>query len=178
MFFACARPPALGGTGPDHTSFDKPDGGVPQVELSLENARFDGQDLTGRFLVGVSNGHLRLDKRVIGGHTVSVVDVSDCASGQPLDFVVMDSYSRPLREDDILVLAPGYWYGREVSIPLFDKRLDDLQKNPDCVLVKLVFRAHGTPPVASLSVRAARQVPLMGDAGSPLHFDAAPDGGT
>jgi hypothetical protein len=178
VFFACARPPALGSTEPDHASFNKPDGGTPQVELTLENARFDGQDLAGRFLVGVVNGHLRLDKRIIAGHTVAVADVTDCVSGQPLDFVVMDFYSRPLREGDILELAPGYWYGKEVRIPLFDKRLADLQKNSECVLVKLVFRAHGAPPMASLSVRAVREVPPVSDAGGPPHFEASMDGGT
>jgi hypothetical protein len=33
--------------------------------MSLENARFDGLDLAGRFLVGVVDGQLRLDKRIV-----------------------------------------------------------------------------------------------------------------
>jgi hypothetical protein len=146
--------------------------------MSLENARFDGLDLAGRFLVGVVDGHLRLDKRIVAGRTVSVEDVSDCASGQPLDFVVMDFYSRPPREDDLLVLAPGYWYGKEVSIPLFDRRLAALLKNPDCVVVKLGFRAQGGPPIASLTVRAVREAPAASDAGVTPHLEAPKDGGT
>ena len=176
VFFACARPASLGSTELDHAFFNTTDGGVPHVKLSLENARFDGQDLAGRFLVSVVNGHLRMDKRIVAGRTVSVEDVMDCVSGQPLDFIVMDFYSRPPRKDDILVLAPGYWYGKEVNIPVFDRRLADLQKT-DCVRVKLVFRAHGAPALASLEVRAVREVPPMSDAGAPSHFEASTDGG-
>jgi hypothetical protein len=59
-FLACSRPPSLGSTEANHASFSESDGGTPQVKMSLENARFDGLDLAGRFLVGVVDGQLRL----------------------------------------------------------------------------------------------------------------------
>ncbi|HYO57964.1 hypothetical protein [Archangium sp.] len=135
----------------------------PQAVLELQNVRYDGQTLTARLLVGTAQGTLRLDKRLIENVSVGVDAVTQCATGQPVEFLIADRFPEPAREEDLLVLKPGYWYGADVRFPLFDANLNG-QQGPECIQVALSLQAYGGGTVASTNVRAmqATQPPSEG----------------
>lgn len=138
-----------------------------QAQVELQDIRFDGKALAGRLLVRAVEHDLRLDKRLIESIYLTTESVSDCATGQPLAFVVMDVYARPPSEDDILLLAPGYWYGKDISVPLFTENLHG-PSGPACIEAEFAFRALGGETAAHLRVRAERPPPPSPDAGTPL----------
>lgn len=144
------------------------DGRVSRVDVLMQDIRFDGETLSGRFLVGAVDQSIRLDKRLIESAYLTTESVQDCAAGAPLSFAVMDVYAASPRDEDILVLEPGHWYGKEVRIPLFTRSLS----GPECIEVEFAFRAIGGRTVATLRVRAERDSRPTPDAGMP-----APDAG-
>ncbi|RKG73829.1 hypothetical protein D7W79_24600 [Corallococcus exercitus] len=123
--------------------------------MELQNPGFDGQTLTGRLLLGAASGSLCLDRRLIESHTLTVERVLDCASGQPLAFLVVDVRTPPLRKEDLFLLGPGQWYGRDVSIPLFPHPAAG-QPGPECVDVELSVHALDADAIAKPRVRVTR----------------------
>jgi hypothetical protein len=138
----------------------------------LQNVVYDGEALRGRLLIGAVEGTVRIDRRLIENISVSLKGVSDCASGQELYFIKSGVIAPPRREEDILALEPGYWYGKDVRIPLFDQHLQESQGHPECVDVDLVLHVLDGRS-AHLRVRATRPSSSGIDGGVP-----APDAGT
>lgn len=136
---ACANFPWAGGeqVPPLAPGAAKPDNSRAVVEL--QNIDYDGGSLRGRLLISAEGGALHLDKRLMENVALSVRGVADCVSGQELYFIKAGVIAAPLREEDLLVLKPGYWYGKQVYLPLFDQSLLKSQGRPQCVDVELVF---------------------------------------
>ncbi|RKG95547.1 hypothetical protein D7V97_37010, partial [Corallococcus sp. CA053C] len=111
--------------------------------LEFQSPRYDGTALSGRILVGAEAGPLTLDRRLIENTSLEVAAVLDCATAQPVEFLVADRFPPPAREEDLLKLEPGYWFGAEVEFPLFDERLNG-RRGPDCIDLTLTF--HPKPP--------------------------------
>lgn len=141
-----------------------------RAELAMQETQYDGHTVSGRLLIGAVAGRLCLDKRLITNVSVNVDSVRDCATGLPATFIHADSFPRPPREEELVALSPGYWYGRQVNLRLFSPLMG--QRGPDCVEVRLsVFPARGGS-LGQLSVRAAHraepasheEVPLQGRA--------------
>ncbi|RKH49114.1 hypothetical protein D7Y23_18000 [Corallococcus sp. AB050B] len=128
------------------------------ARVEFQQAGFDGQTLSGRLLLGTSSGNLCLDRRLIESHTLTVEQVLDCASGQPLPFLVVDVRTPPRREEDILLLGPGQWYGREVSVPLFPQPATG-HPGPECVEVELSVHALDAANIAKPRLRVTRAPP-------------------
>jgi hypothetical protein len=149
---ACAGFPFWTGepTAPDTTS--------TRVDLQLQNIRYDGEELSGRLLVSTAEGRLVLDKRLIESISLTIRSVKDCNSDQPTKFLIMDVLTSRPREEDILVLEPGYWYGKDIQITLFNERLTG-QRGPDCIDAEFAFHALGGKPIARLNVHATRTPP-------------------
>lgn len=134
------------------------DTGSARVELQLQDARYDGEELTGRLLVGTAEGRLVLDKRLIESMALTTRSVKDCSSNQPVDFLIMDVLASRPRQEDLLVLEPGYWYGKDIQVSLFNERLTG-QRGPDCIDAEFAFHALGGKPVAQMRVRITRTPP-------------------
>jgi hypothetical protein len=139
--------------------------------IELQNIDFDGEALRGRLLISTAKGTVRIDKRLIESISLILKGVLDCASGQELSFIKAGTIVPPRQEEDILALEPGYWYGKDVRIPLFDQHLLASQGRPECVDVDLMLHMleGGSTP---LRVRATRLSSPSVDAGVP-----APDAG-
>ncbi|MBZ4375191.1 hypothetical protein NR800_34190 [Corallococcus interemptor] len=123
--------------------------------MEFQHAGFDGQTLSGRLLLGTSSGSLCLDRRLIESHTLTVERVLDCASGQPLPLLDVDVRTPPRREEDLLLLKPGQWYGRDVSVPLFPQSATG-QPGPACVDVELSVHALDAANLAKPRLRVTR----------------------
>lgn len=130
-----------------------------QVQMEFQKVQYNGQTLSARLLVGVVEGSLTLDKRLVENTSISVESVTRCDTEQPLEYLEVDRFPAPAQEKDLLVLKPGYWYGAEVSFPLFDPKLNG-QSGPDCIEATLRFQAHGSKaPSASSRIRASQSGP-------------------
>jgi hypothetical protein len=166
---ACAGFPIFRGRPePANDPTDAADRQTPSAQalLELQNIRYDGEYLSGRFLVGVSEGQLTIDRRLIEHVSVQVESVADCASHQPVGYVETDSFPQPATEQDLLTLTPGYWYGAQVRFFLLDEKVTG-DKPPECIEVELALRAADRRVAAHLSIRAERSTQLPPDAGSP-----------
>jgi hypothetical protein len=178
LLAACTGFPFWGRAAPDHQKAKSVyetgsnDGGAESQALArveLENAHYDGRMLKGRLLVGASDRSLALDKRIIESIYLTTESVLNCATGQKVGFVVMDVYAQRPREEDILILEPGYWYGKDVSILLFSEEPLG-QSTPPCIEAEFAFRAMGGKAAAILRVRAMRDAQAVPDAG--VYLDA------
>jgi hypothetical protein len=134
--------------------------------LEFQNIGFDGESLSGRLLVGVEEGTLTLDKRLIENASVEVKSVSDCATGQPIGFLLVDYFPEPVREDELQTLTPGYWYGANVRFSLFDEQIAGIEP-PECFEAELRLRAEDGSVAGRLRIRAEQKAPPPPDAGVP-----------
>lgn len=123
--------------------------------IELQSPHYDGGALSGRILVGTEAGPLSLDRRIIENSSLEVTAVRDCATAQPVEFLVADRFPPPAREEDFLKLEPGYWFGAEVDFPLFDERLNG-KRGPDCIDLTLTFHPKPPTPAATTTVRVTR----------------------
>ena len=142
----------------------------PQVKMELQDIHYDGETLSGRLLVGVVEGSVRLDKRLFTDIDVNVRRVSECKTGFFVPYIIFDSFPKRGCED-LLVLERGYWYGTVVRFPLFDEHLTQL--GPECIDVELSLRSFDGKAVARTEIRAERPH-RPSDAGVP---DAPEDDG-
>ena len=136
-----------------------------RVMLELQNTQYDGEYLSGRLLIGVAEGQVTIDRRLIEHVSVQVESVLDCATGQPVAYIETDSFPKPATEEDFLTLAPGYWYGAGMRFFLFDEKFIG-ETAPDCIDVTLVLRAKDRHIAARMQVRAENPVPSSPAPGS------------
>jgi hypothetical protein len=126
-----------------------------QVSVELRDVHFDGEAVSGRLLVGLTEGRLELDARLIENIHLTTESVAECGTGRPLAHIVMDVLAPPPRKEELMELTPGYWYGKEIRMSLFDGRLA-AEQQPVCVDAEFGFRALGRSPTARLRVQAVR----------------------
>ena len=126
-----------------------------RARLEFLDSRYDGLSLSGRFLVGATEGPVRLDKRLIENLSVNVKSVATCGTSEPLGFFITDSFAPPPKPEDLLVVTPGHWYGVDFDYPLFDERKANPPK-PDCIEVTLSLNSFDRTPLGELRVRAER----------------------
>jgi hypothetical protein len=133
-------------------------GDFSQARLELQNVSFDGETLSGRLLISPASSNLRIDKRLIESFALSVGSVVECGTGTGLAYVIMDVLAPPPQEKDILTLAPGFWYGKEVRLLLFASEATK-QPLPQCFEAEIVYHALDVKNAARLHVRVERNLP-------------------
>jgi hypothetical protein len=130
--------------------------GSLRAKMEMLNVRYDGKSLFGRLLVSPEEKAVCLDKRLIESFALNLDAVAECETGRKLSFLVVDVLAKPLREEDVLAVSPGYWYGRDITLPLFPERGTE-QLEPECIEVEFSLHALIGGQVARLRVRAARE---------------------
>ncbi|MDC0713458.1 hypothetical protein POL68_33650 [Stigmatella sp. ncwal1] len=119
----------------------------------MENVSYDGNALYGRFLISPVGTALRIDKRFISTADLLVDTLVDCTTGQQLAYIIMDVYAPKQRQEDILTLEPGFWFGKDVRIPLFDEQATG-QPGPSCFEAELIYHAVDVKNAARVKLRA------------------------
>jgi hypothetical protein len=167
---ACAGFPFLARSVGNASTSDAPAGARPSSSRALvemQNIGFDGEALSGRILVGVEEGTLTLDQRLVVNASLQVRSVTDCATGQSVDFLLDDSFPAPAREEDVITLSPGQWYGANVRFMLFDRAFTQ-KSPPDCIKADIWLRTADGQLAGQLAARAEwnsrREVPDAGEA--------------
>ena len=133
----------------------------PRVILEVQDIQYDGWILSGRVLVSPEEGQLRLDRRLIPNIHVEIRRVSDCRYGN-VTFIRVDVIAPRARPEDLLVLEPGYWYGKTVHFGLFDEHFTGL--GPECVEADIILVSGGRS-VARQRIRAVRPLRQALDGG-------------
>lgn len=127
---------------------------APRVTLDVQDIRYDGEWLSGRLLIGAESGLVRLDKRLVSRADVHVNSVSVCDSRTPVAFIVADALPPPPQAENLLILAPGCWYGTTVRFKLFSERLTGL--GPECIEAQLTVFSFEGKALAGSRIRAVR----------------------
>jgi hypothetical protein len=109
-----------------------------RLRVELQDIHYDGWTLSGRLLVSPEEGRVRMDKRLIESTALTMKSVTECSTGQPVEFMVLDVAAKPPQEEDVLVLKPGYWYGKEIRVPLVAES-PDKRRGPECIDADLIF---------------------------------------
>lgn len=157
--------------------FSKPPvpAGVPRIEF--QNARFDGEHLFGRLLVGAVGGAVTIDARLKAHSTVHIEGVLDCATNQPVYFLQVDGAATEPLDRDLLTLTEGRWYGRDLGLLVFAKDLAE-EPIPQCILARIVFLAEPNDaqerPRAEIIVRVEQTAAPIPSGSRP---DQEPDAG-
>jgi hypothetical protein len=150
------------------------DGAFSRARLEIQDVSYDGEDLRGRLLISPVGNNLRIDKRLIESFDLTVKSVVKCDTGEALPYVIMDVLAPALREEDILILKPGFWYGKDIRIFLFAEHATK-QPGPQCFEAEIAYHALDVRNAARVHVRAERAAPPPRDAGVP---GEAPSAGT
>lgn len=151
-----------------HSPSEVADDSTPaQVKTELGEPRFDGYELTGRFMIGVLEGSIRLDKRLVEEVSINLESVKDCASEQSVSVLIADRFPPPATQDDLLILEQGYWYGADVYFPLFIER-PGTQPGPECIEVSFLLRSFEGKVLAHTRAQVHREP----------RTSPEPDGGT
>lgn len=140
----------------------------PQSVLEVQDIHYDGWTLSARVLISPESGPLRLNRQLIPTVHVQLWGVSDCKSGAVASLNADLLVPRP-RPEDLLVVEPGYWYGRTVSFKPFDEHFTGI--GPECVEAYLRLFSFDGQPVTRQRIRAVRPAAQDADGGMP------PDGG-
>lgn len=147
----------------------------PRVLLEVDEIRYDGEVLSGRLMIGAESDVVHLDKRLVSRADVHVNSVIECGSGAPVAFIMADALPSPTRQEDLLILAPGYWYGTTVRFKLFSERFTGL--GPECVEAQLTVFSFEGKALASSRIRAEKIVTVI-DGGTPGAAPVAADAGS
>jgi hypothetical protein len=139
--------------------------------VTVERVSFDGKSVNGRLLIGSDDaGYVVVDRRLAEHSTFRIDDVRDCDGGATVDYVQLDGIESAPKPDDLLAVEPGYWFGRDFSLLMYD----DEKAPPSCIqaVLGLTFEAAATGATyLQVPVRADLSTPDAGpsieDAGTP-----------
>jgi len=148
--------------------------GTPVV--TVDNVSFDGEYLNGRILIGTDDaGYVVVDRR-LSAHAVLVVDgVFDCDGGSTVNSLAADAVINPPRPQDHLAIEPGYWYGSNFGLLVYDEGMSGAPV-PACIQVLLAVNLEAAAPGADrpqIVVRASLARPDGGTGADPAHPDAS-----
>jgi hypothetical protein len=127
--------------------------------MEVQDIHYDGWTLSGRLLISPESGPLRLDRRLIPSIDVEVTNVSACELGS-VTSIHADVFAAPDRQENLLVLEPGYWYGKTVRFLLFAEHFTGL--GPECVEVDILLVSFDGKTVARQRISAVRPSPMDG----------------
>ncbi|WP_224370458.1 hypothetical protein [Hyalangium versicolor] len=148
----------------------------PRATLELQDIHYDGKALSGRFLVGALADKVRLDRRFLPNLGVNLDAVRECSGGQPVAFVRGDTFPPGAREEDLLILARGFWFGRNVGFPVFSEPFTGA--GPECVIAEFSLRSFDGECVATVQATATREPSSISGGGLPSEPVSSKDAGT
>jgi hypothetical protein len=135
-----------------------------RVRLEFQDVHYDGEKLSGRLLIGVEEGRLRVNRQLHPDLQIEVRSPVECHTGLPVRFMVWDGFP-PHRKEDLLILEQGYWFGRAVDFSLFDEHLTG--PGPECLKAELWLFSFDGVVAARQEIRAERSPRQPTDAGVP-----------
>lgn len=151
--------------------------GTPIV--SVERPSFDGEHLTGRLLISSEDGgYVVVDRRLPALNIIAVDTVLDCDGGATVDYIAADAVTTSPSPEELLSIEPGYWYGRDFSLFMYDRRIAH-SPPPECIDVLVAVNLEGAAASHDRPQVMVRAYLSTADGGSsPLDRDTRqPDAG-
>lgn len=176
----CKGLPCLSHTAAEHPdsnaqgSVTLVDGAFARAQLKMQAIAYDGTNLSGRLLLSPTGSSLRIDKRFIEGVDLTVDSVVACDNGNPIPYVITDVLARVPRDEDILILKPGFWYGKDIHIFLFAEHVTK-QPSPLCFEAELAYHALDVKSAARIHIRAERTPPQLPSQDARVPMQEAPE---
>jgi hypothetical protein len=161
MLTGCARFPffwradAENSSGSGAEAGSTRQGDFTQARLEWKTHSFDGETLRGRLLISPEKQALNVDQRLIESLDLSVESVVECETGAGLGYVDLDVRAPARQSHDVLKLAPGAWYGKDVNLLLFAEHATG-QPLPRCFEAEVVYHAIDVKNAGRFRVRAER----------------------
>lgn len=128
-------------------------GGIAEFTLSS----FDGETLKGRVLLGATKDTLVIDGRLMEYIYVELKNYRTCDKADRLPHYDYDFIHPPIKEDEIITIKPGFWYGANVTFNIFDKK--ESPNLPSCFEADLVVRVRDGRIAASRVIRIDKSPP-------------------
>lgn len=125
-------------------------GGVAEFQV----ISYDGEEVKSRVLLGAAVDPLVIDGRLIESSDVELENFRTCDNKARLAHIIDDRSAPPPRQDQIITVRPGYWYGRKVSFWPFSEH--EKGPGPECFEAELVVRAIDGRDAAKLPIRVVR----------------------
>ena len=163
--FFWGQPPSSPGRGTIKDAGSTDGGAPPRAMMEIEDIQYDGWTLSGRVLVSPEVGQLRLDRRLIPTIHVEIRRVSECERGS-VTSIRADLIAPLACPEDLLVLEPGYWYGKTVRFKLFSEYFTGI--GPECVQADISLLSFDGRLVASQRIRAVRPPTQSMDGGMEM----------
>jgi len=118
--------------------------GTPIV--SIDHPSFDGEHLTGRLLISAEDaGYVVIDRRLPPLNIIAVDTVLECDGGATVDYIAADAVTTSPRPEDLLIVEPGYLFGRDFSLFMYDERVVKAPP-PECIDVVVAVNFEATAP--------------------------------
>lgn len=146
---------ACGGVSGENSKSPSPKTPIQGGLLEFALASFDGKIMKGRVLLGASIETFSLDSRLVEDVGIEVRDIRACDKPDRLEYKAFDWVMDAPSPDQIVVLRPGYWYGRDVKFPLFDEQTKP--GLPDCFEGKMMAWTLDGRLAATLPIRVAKK---------------------
>lgn len=138
-----------------------------RVRLEFQNAEHDGTYLTGRFLVGVEEGRVRLDKRLFENVSVTVESVWTCDTHEEVPVIFADYVIKARTAEHLIVLERGYWYGADLRFLLLDEEYTGKQ-GPPCIEVEFSLGSFDGHLLTRANLRAYRKVEISSETSTSI----------
>lgn len=128
--------------------------------ITVEQASFDGESVNGRLLISSDDsGYVVIDRRLAEFSVITVDSVRDCDGGRTVHYYQLDGISSRPKPDELLSIEPGYWFGRDFSLYMYNERIAKAAP-PQCVQVHLGLHLEAASPGAK-DVQFMVQATLM-----------------
>jgi hypothetical protein len=127
-------------------------------------------------MIGVEEGWIRLDTRLVENVSVTVESVWICDTHEEVPYIFADYLTRYPREEELLVLKEGHWYGADLHFLLLSERYTG-ELGPPCIEVEFSLRSFESHLLTRKSFRAWRKgerPPTEPATGSPAQPAPAP----
>jgi hypothetical protein len=145
--------------------------------VNIDQASFDGENLHGRLLIGSDDaGYVVVRRNLREFSEISVDDVRDCDGGRTINYVQLDGVSFPPKPEELLVIGPGYWFGYDFSLLIYDDERFKKVPAPSCVQVDVGVHLEAAAPGTEhrqLTIQANLER-AQNDAGAGMDAGASP----
>lgn len=115
---------------------------------------YDGRILKGRLLLGATIDPVVVDGRLFEWIDVGLENIRECAKTEALKHWVYEAIPQAPREDELIRVQPGYWYGVNLNYLLFQERATGL--GPACFEAEVVVLAVDGRVAAKVPIRVMR----------------------
>jgi len=109
------------------------------AELFVDQATFDGEDLTARVLIRARGGDLMVQQDLRGLLGLTVEEARDCETGARVPIMEFVVLADPDKLNMLVRVLDAHWFGVDARIPVYAKQFVGGQPPPECMDMMIVW---------------------------------------